>query len=134
MAVVGAVWGALAPLDQTLVGLMAVDLGVYLLAQAKLGTLAYRPLIGWLIPKAAVLLMIAAGHMLDPHASSLLGPLPIQTSLSSALAGSFVLAEVVALIENASQAGVPIPDFLAKLLANVKSTVAITQAPQPPRG
>lgn len=116
-----ALWGGLNGLDQLLFSLMIIDSLSGLVAAGKIGSI--NSAVGYVKvrKKVMILLMLGAAHVVDPYTSSLLGALPVQVSLSNAIAVFFATNELISIVENADAVGLPIPPFLRSALAKVNS-------------
>lgn len=63
--------------------------------------------------KAIMLLLVGVGAVFDPYA----GGIP----LSKMIAMAFIVTEGISIIENATRAGVPVPDALVSVLEKLKN-------------
>jgi toxin secretion/phage lysis holin len=113
-AAIAGLWGGLEMAVQVLVILMAVDVATGMLAAWKERTLSSRN--GWqgiTIRKATTLLVVAMASAAEP----LLGGVDAGTFA----AGFYCATEALSVIENAARAGVPVPVFLTRALAQLKT-------------
>ena len=112
-------WGGLIPLVQVLVLLMVLDC----LSGLAASVIQHRPLTSgrmWegLLRKVIVLIVVAASAILEPQ---------VNLPLDETVAGFYIAHELLSLMENAIEAGLPVPDVLKAVLGKLT-----TQPPVPP--
>jgi toxin secretion/phage lysis holin len=113
-AAIAGLWGGLEMAVQVLLILMGVDVATGMLAAWRERTLSSR--FGWrgiTIRKATTLLVVAMASAAEP----LLGGIDAGTFA----AGFYCATEALSVIENAARAGVPVPVFLTRALAQLKT-------------
>lgn len=115
------VWGWLAPLDQLLVILIVLDIVSGMICSGINGTLNSDASFKGMLKKTLILLLVAMAHAIDPYASTLLQMGSMNVSIAAAVTAFFAVNECLSILENAANAGVPIPQFLRDALLKVKS-------------
>ena len=125
-ATIAGIWGGLEMVVQALLILMAVDIATGMLAAWTEKTLSSR--YGWrgiTIKKMVTLLIVSAASCAEP----LLGGVDAGTFA----AGFYCATEFLSVIENAARAGVPVPAFLTKALAQLQEQTGggVTEVTEP---
>jgi len=110
-----AIWAGLIPLVQLLLILILIDIvsGVVVAIQER----RLSSDVAWkgMTRKAMSLLMVAMAGVIQHYAADLVGNLPLQT----AVAGFYCAGEVLSILENATNAGLPVPEILRQTLAKI---------------
>lgn len=123
-AAICALWGGLIPMVQLLLLLMLIDIlsGVAVAIQERKvsSDVAWRGM----TRKAVILLIVATAGAVETYAAPTIGNVPVQL----AVAGFYAAAEVLSILENAANAGVPTPKLLRDIL------VKVSPGEQPPEG
>ena len=109
-AFAAALWAGLPIMVQVLIGMMLLDITTGLLAAYVGNALDSRVSFRGTAKKVIVLLLVAAAAWLEPA---------IGVPLASAVAGFYVVHELMSILENAALAGLPVPDELRAALARV---------------
>lgn len=109
-AFAAALWAGLPLMVQVLIGMMVLDTATGILAAYIDAALDSRVSFRGTAKKAIVLLLVAAAAWLEPA---------IGVPLASAVAGFYVVHELMSILENAAVAGLPVPDVLRDALARV---------------
>jgi toxin secretion/phage lysis holin len=111
VAAVGALWGGLPLMVHLLIWLMVGDIVTGLIAGFVAKKLSSD--VSWrgMSKKAIVLILVAGAEYAGPFVS-----IP---QLGAGVAGFYCLHEALSVLENAVNAGVPIPDFLRDALAKL---------------
>lgn len=107
-----AIWGGLAPVIQVLVLLMVLDVATGFLAAYVTATIDSGVSFRGMARKAIVLLLVGAASALEAHVD-----LPI--GLGTAVAGFYSAHELISLLENATRAGLPVPEALQRALTQL---------------
>lgn len=105
-----ALWGGLPMLVQVLIGVMVLDILSGMLAAFITQQLSSRVTFRGMAKKAFVLVLVGAAAWVEPAAG---------VPLASAVAGFYVVYELMSILENAAVAGLPVPDALRSALARV---------------
>ena len=100
-AFAAALWAGLPLMVQVLIGMMVLDTATGILAAYIDAALDSRVSFRGTAKKAIVLLLVAAAAWLEPA---------IGVPLASAVAGFYVVHELMSILENAAVAGLPVPD------------------------
>ena len=109
-AFLAALWGGLPMLVQVLIGVMVLDILSGILAAYIAQKWSSRVTFRGMAKKAVVLVLVGAAAWLEPA---------IGVPLASAVAGFYVVHELMSILENAAIAGLPVPDVLRDALARV---------------
>lgn len=109
-ALIAALWGGLPILVQVLVGLMVLDILSGLLAAYVARQWSSKTSFRGMAKKAIVLALVGAAAWLEPA---------VGVPLASAVAGFYVVHELLSILENATMAGLPVPDVLRDALARI---------------
>jgi len=120
----GLLWGALAPVIQVLLGMMALDIGTGVMAAIMTGTLSSKASWRGVAGKAMVIMLVVAVGLLQSlweHYSGITITLPTGTdlSLSEAVAAAYIVHEIISILENADRAKIWIPGWLRAGLAQL---------------
>lgn len=109
-ALVAAWWAGLPLLVQVLIGMMILDIAAGVLAAYIAQELSSRVSFRGMAKKAMVLVLVGAASWVEPA---------VGVPLASAVAGFYIVHELMSLLENAAAAGLPVPDVLRDALARV---------------
>lgn len=123
-AVIIGVWGAQPVLFQLLIGLMALDFATGLLAGFVTRSLSSDVSGRGIAKKAIVLLVVAAGWLLEP---------PTGFPIGQVVAGFYAVHEGLSILENTARAGLPVPQELRAALQKLApETPETSRAPETP--
>jgi len=109
-ALMAGLWGELPVMIQVLIGLMVADIVAGLLAAYIAREVSSRISFRGMARKGLILIVVGVSALLEPVTG-----FPI----AAAVAGFFVVHESISILENATLAGLPVPDVLKDALARV---------------
>lgn len=109
-ALLAAWWGGLPLLVKVLIGVMILDILSGILAAYIMSSLDSRVSFRGMAKKALALVLVGAAAWIEPA---------VGVPLASAVAGFYVVHELMSILENAAAAGLPVPDVLRDALARV---------------
>lgn len=109
-ALLAAWWGGLPLLVQVLIGVMLLDILSGVLAAYITNTLDSRVSFRGMAKKALALVLVGVAAWIEPA---------VGIPLASAVAGFYTVHELLSILENATIAGLPVPDVLRDALARV---------------
>lgn len=115
-ALVAGAWGDLPLLIQALLVLMSLDMASGILKAFATRSLSSDASLKGIAKKFMVLVVVAAAATLEP----LVGGAP----LASAVAGFYLAYEGISILENAAEAGLPIPQVLKDALTKYTGSMA----------
>lgn len=121
VAALAAFWGGLEPLLQALIIFMVLDILTGVMAAAAAKTVSSETSYKGMAKKAIVLLLVGAAYTLDANTG--LQVAGVQVHLAQVVTGFYVMHEGLSILENAAQAGLPIPKPLKDALLKVGNGV-----------
>lgn len=113
-AVVSYLFGPVNSLILALLTLMGLDVFMGVLSSINQGKLSSGMGVKGLVKKVGVWAVIAVAHILSTQVFS------IQEVLRDSTIGGFIFMEAVSIIENASAAGIPVPEILKRAIEKLK--------------
>ena len=114
-ATVAGIWGGLGALVQLLLILMLIDCATGMLSAAQRRVLSSEISFKGMTKKASALLLVGTAAAIETYAGELVGGLPLQ----EAVAGFYCANEGLSILENAVEAGLPVPQTLRDALAKL---------------
>ena len=112
---VAGIWGGLIAMVQLLLILMLIDIASGILGAAQRGELSSQCSFAGMTKKAMTLLIVAACGAIECYVPESIGQVPLQ----AAVAGFYCAGEVLSILENAVEAGLPVPQVIRDALAKL---------------
>ena len=120
--VAAGLWGGLLAMVQLLLILMLLDIASGILGAAQRGELSSGRSFAGMTKKAMTLLIVTACGAIETYAAPSIGSIPLQ----AAVAGFYCAGEVLSIIENGMEAGLPIPQVIRDALAKLSPEKPVT--------
>ena len=114
-ATVAGIWGGLIAMVQLLLILQALDVATGILSAAGRGQLSSKVSWAGMTKKVSTLLVVVMAGALQSYAGGMVSGLPIV----EAVAGFYCANESISILENAVEAGLPVPQTLRDALAKL---------------
>ena len=125
--VIVAVWGGLAPMVQLLMALMIIDIATGVLAAAGSGKLSSQVSMKGMSKKAVILCLVLAAFVLEGASRS--AGITIALPIGGIVAAFYAAHEGLSIIENAAEAGLPVPQILKDAMSKIEQVGDATDAP-----
>ena len=118
--------GSLDGLVYVLVAFVALDYITGIMRAVVDRTLSSRVSFRGIFRKVLIFVMVAIGHMVDTHIIGPLGTVGDYSAIRTAIIFFYLANEGISLLENAAHIGLPVPEKLRDILAQLHNTVGET--------
>ena len=115
----GLVLGGLDGLIYVLIAFVVVDYITGVMCAVSDRTLSSNIGFRGIFRKILIFVMVAIGHLIDTHVIGLSGIIGDGAAVRTAIVAFYLSNEVVSLMENAARLGLPIPERLTAILAQL---------------